>query len=156
MKIDISNAAPEMDLRVAKPVREFSIPQIQGAALASDMAGLRVKTHGVVTAVMDTGFVIQDPEGDNDPKTSDAVFVYVGKPDGGDGAAVSGGATKVRVGDAVEVTGQVTEFAPGKGKFSQPVTELGGGVTVAVTAHGQPLPEPALIGQAVVCHRTRT
>ena len=49
---------------------------IQSARAASPLDGQRVDTYGVVTAVTANGFYLQDPLGDGDPQTSDALYVY--------------------------------------------------------------------------------
>jgi len=78
-----------------------SIPQVQGAAHRSPLQGMSVVVRGVVSAVDAGGFYLQDPLGDGDPATSDAVFVFTGSAPG------------VAIGDDVEVTGGVSEFVPG-------------------------------------------
>lgn len=81
-----------------------TIAEIQGTGAASTMAGARVITKGVVTAVYPTGgfdgFYLQTPGtgGANDatPGASDGVFVF--------------GPTDVTVGDCYTVTATVSEF----------------------------------------------
>jgi len=90
------------------PVLDFStynpnpkIYEIQGAGHTSPLVGLQVTTTGVVTAIDTTGskgFWIQDPTGDDNDATSDAVFVFTNS------------AVNVHVGDLVSVAGKVTEF----------------------------------------------
>lgn len=80
-----------------------TIPQIQSAGDVSPFDGQIIVTTGVVTADFQggdqlRGFFMQDQLGDNDPLTSDGIFVF--DPDGVD----------VQVGDVVQVTAQVTEF----------------------------------------------
>ena len=91
------------------PPRTATIAEIQGTGDTSPMAGTSVTTTGVVTAAYPTGgfngFYVQTEGtgGDVDPAThhaSDAVFVY--------GSAAT---SVVGVGDHVEVTGPVSEFA---------------------------------------------
>ncbi len=86
------------------------IPDIQGDGMLSPFEGETVKTEGVVVGFFEgnssaagnfNGFFIQDPSGDGDPKTSDAVFVNYGT------TSFSG----VSVGDMVVVTGTVQEFS---------------------------------------------
>ena len=81
-----------------------SIPEIQGDGATSPLDGDAVTTTGVVTAAPQYlyGFYVQDPEGDGDAATSDAVFVYY--PQGS-------GSITVEPGDHVEVTGEVDEYA---------------------------------------------
>lgn len=104
------------------------IHDIQGAAHVSPRAGVKVaEVPGVVTAVSGNGFWFEDPAPDADPATSEGLFVFT------TGA-------KPAVGDAVTVTGTVTEFRPGNDPENLTTTELTS-PTVTVTATGQPLPQ---------------
>jgi len=49
---------------------------IQGAGHVSPLVGLAVVTSGIVTATDSNGFFVQDPDGDGDIATSDALFVF--------------------------------------------------------------------------------
>lgn len=74
------------------------ISAIQGAGTASDFHGEDVVTWGVVTALTNDGFYLQDPLGDGDPTTSDALFAFTyDKP-------------TVTVGECVQVSAEVTEY----------------------------------------------
>lgn len=80
----------------------LTIAQIQGTAAASPYATQIVTTSGVVTADFQGpnelgGFFIQDPIGDNNPLSSEGVFVY-------------NTSFPVNVGDVVTVTGTAEEF----------------------------------------------
>lgn len=80
-----------------------SIPQIQSEATTSPYAGKWVKTRGVVVANFQAnnqlkGYFLQDLNGDNNPKTSDGLFVFA--PNG----------TSVSVGDELEITAKVKEY----------------------------------------------
>ena len=77
------------------------IYQIQGAAHTSPLNNTNVTTQGIVTAVAGNGFYLQDPAGDGNDATSDAIFVF------------TGGAPTVTVNDSIEVAGTVSEFIPG-------------------------------------------
>jgi hypothetical protein len=78
--------------------------EIQGEGHTSGLAGSEVIAAGVVTAVVrrerDAGFFMQDPRGDDNPRTSDAIFVDMS---GKDPAGLPSR------GDFVEVTGTVEE-----------------------------------------------
>lgn len=76
-----------------------TIPQIQGSGDSSPYANTVQTARGVITAKVDGGFFIQDPQGDGDPSTSDGIYVY-------------GTETAHAVGTLVSVTGQVVEFRP--------------------------------------------
>jgi hypothetical protein len=74
---------------------------IQGNGPASPLVNEIVTTEGVVTANFQvggkSGYAIQDSEGDNNPATSDGIFVYSTNP-------------TVNVGDRLRITGKVTEY----------------------------------------------
>ncbi len=53
---------------------------IQGAGNSSPLARQRVNALGLVTAATAQGFFLQDPAGDGDPQTSDALYVYTRTP----------------------------------------------------------------------------
>lgn len=78
------------------------IAQIQGTAAASTFTGQVVTTSGIVTADFQgtnelNGFFIQDPIGDNNPLSSEGIFVY-------------NTSFPVSLGDLVSVTGTVAEY----------------------------------------------
>jgi predicted extracellular nuclease len=80
------------------------IHDIQGAAHLSPYRDRFVDSvPGVVTATRFNGFFIQDPRPDRDERTSEGIFVFTGSP-------VPAAAA---VGNAVTVTGRVTEFRSG-------------------------------------------
>jgi len=97
------------------------IPQIQGSGLTSPYVNTVQSTTGVITKKLGSGFYIQDPQGDGDPDTSDAIFVF-------------GASTAANVGDLVRVTGTVTEFTPSGAKRSY--TELKDVSAVSVISTG--------------------
>lgn len=79
----------------------FAIYTLQGSASTSSYVDQEVETEGVVTLTLFgsgqlNGFFIQDTLGDDNPLTSDAIFVY-GKQD-------------VKAGDYVKLTGTVGEY----------------------------------------------
>jgi predicted extracellular nuclease len=102
---------------------------IQGAAAQSFLAGeFVITTTNIVTAVVDDGFFLQarDPEADDDPTTSEAVFVAT--------TAVP----PVSVGNALVVSGVVAESgnaSPGAPTRTQIINPM-----VTLIAGGQPLP----------------
>lgn len=108
----------------------LTIMQIQGAGHQSAYVGQPVTTSGIVTAVDTNGYFLQDPAGDANANTSDAVFVFTGT------------APAVAVGDAVSVSGSVAEFVSGGGLS---VTQLNQ-TAVTVTSTGNALPGAVLIG----------
>ena len=116
-----------------------TIEAIQGRGDASPLEGQAVTTRGVVTAISNgstKGFYIQDPVGDGDPATSDAVFVFTGKTP-----------TGIAVGDLVEVSGTVQEFTPrGAAAGTLSTTELSAVTSTAVLSGGNPRPLAVVIG----------
>ncbi len=103
---------------------EATIAQIQGTGATSPLDGQVVHTQGVVTATYPTGGLngvyVQTPgtggTTDATPGASDAVLVF--------GAA--SGASTVAIGDLVDVTGKVSEFAG-----TTEITPAAGGVVPA-------------------------
>lgn len=106
-----------------------SIMAVQGTGPLSPFAADSVATSGIVTAVTRDGFFLQDPAGDCDAATSDAVFIYTGV------------APSALAGDDVRVEGLVHEYLPGNDASNFTVTEFDH-PRVFITAHGRPLPAP--------------
>ncbi|SHN42147.1 lamin tail domain-containing protein [Cryptosporangium aurantiacum] len=112
------------------------IADIQGKSHMSPLAGrLVTAVPGVVTGVGRTGFWMQDPVPDNNPATSDGLFVFTGT------------APRVQSGDTVRVAGTVTEYRPGGavGGDNLTTTELIR-PTVSVATGAARRPIPVLIG----------
>ena len=55
---------------------------IQGDGSSSPFSQKRVSTFGLVSGVQSNGFYLQDPTGDDDPQTSDGIFVYTSSAPG--------------------------------------------------------------------------
>jgi predicted extracellular nuclease len=111
------------------PASATLIHDVQGSGMSSPLTDRTVSVEAVVTGVFQgadrlSGFFIQeeDADADNNPLTSEGLFVYQG---------ASG--TKVNAGDLVRVRGRVKEFYG--------LTELSR-VSVKILGHGQPLPAP--------------
>jgi predicted extracellular nuclease len=105
----------------------LTIPQIQGAGARTAYNNTVQTTQGVVTALVGSGFFIQDANGDGDVTTSDGIFVF-------------GSSAGLNVGDLVRVSGTVTEYTPTGATRSytefkdiSPVTKLGAGYSIAPT-----------------------
>ncbi|MFK4106467.1 endonuclease/exonuclease/phosphatase family protein [Streptomyces sp. NPDC019531] len=115
-----------------------SIHDIQGATRISPYAGQKVTdVAGIVTGVRtygsSRGFWIQDPNPDADPATSEGVFVFTSST------------PKVAVGDAVTVTGTVSEYVPGgTSTGNQSLTELTK-PTVTVVSSGNAVPAATVV-----------
>jgi predicted extracellular nuclease len=116
------------------------IYDIQGAGHISPEDGNSVVTQGVITAIGFQALYVQDPNGDGDDATSDAIFVF----DFGFGSR--------SVGECVELTGSASEFiggGPATGNLS--TTQMfAPGIDVidceATFGPGYSFPSPVVIG----------
>ena len=107
-----------------------TISEIQGEGHVSPFNGLPVNTSGIVTALDSNGFYLQDPAGDDNPNTSDGIFVFTSD------------APTVSVGDKLDVTATVFESAFGNDLSVTQLTEP----DITVLSSGNDLPEAILIG----------
>jgi predicted extracellular nuclease len=134
----------------AGPVK---IDQIQGNGMTSSgwlspYDGQTVtNVPGIVTGIRTSGdskgFWFQDPNPDNDPATSEGLFVYTSSVPSG-----------VSVGDSVLVSGSISNYDPEGNRATTTtsdldVTELGD-PTTTVLSHNNPLPAPIVIGPDTV------
>ena len=114
---------------------DLAVYEIQGAGHTSEYVNQVVNTAGIVTVVDTNGFYLQDPNGDGNAATSDAIFVFTGS------------APTVAVGDAVEVSGRVSEFLGGNDASNLTVTQLNATAAPVVTSHDNDLPAAIVIGE---------
>lgn len=111
-----------------------TISEIQGSGDTSPLKGQTVTTQGVVTRVNNNGFFMQALTPDNNPASSEGIFVFTSTAPG------------VSVGQLVRLTGLVDEFNTGAASnaltSTHPVTQLrnisgltvlGSGVAIAPT-----------------------
>ena len=113
-----------------------TIHKIQGASHVSPMLGEMVSdVEGVVTALRSDGFYMQSTEPDDDPATSEGILIE------------TDGVPTVKVGDAVLVSGEVKEKAPGGSGTDNLTATLIDNVTVTVVSSGNATPEPVVIGE---------
>jgi hypothetical protein len=121
----------------------IAIHDIQGPTRMSPLAGQQVTdVAGIVTGVRtygsSRGFWIQDPSADNNPATSEGIFVFTSST------------PTVAVGDSVTVTGTVSEFVPGgAASGNQSITQVTR-PTVTVESSGNPLPAATVINSRSV------
>jgi len=109
-----------------------TLMEIQGRTHRSPLVGERVLVEGIVTSITPAGFYLQDPRGDGDPFTSDAVFVATDDP-------------WVRAGDLVDVTGLVMERSMGSEPYHLTRTEIDAALAV-VLARNHTLPPRVILG----------
>ncbi|ASR39789.1 endonuclease [Prauserella marina] len=120
------------------------IHEVQGTTRISPLEGETVRVPGVVTATRtfgsSRGFWLQDTEPDDDPRTSEAIFVFTGST-----------SPSVAPGDALTVTGLVKEYYPDNPATSnyQSLTELTN-AQWTMESRENPVPEPLHIGPDTV------
>ncbi len=138
LTVAAASAASALALVSPAHAAGVSIHDIQGATRISPYAGQKVTdVAGIVTGVRtygsSKGFWFQDPNPDADPATSEGVFVFTSST------------PKVAVGDAVTVTGTVSEYVPGgTSSGNQSVTEITK-PTVTVVSSGNAVPAPVVV-----------
>lgn len=120
-----------------------AIYEIQGNSHLSSFLNDEVTTEGVVTGVALVDYYpggqviyIQDPQGDNNPQTSDAIKVYLEEP------------IEVKIGDVMQVTGIVFEETNHieNGLTSTAIRNVS---ETRINAINQKLPEAVLIDENV-------
>ena len=119
------------------------VHDIQGTTRMSPQAGKTVtNVPGVVTGVRSTGskgYWIQDTAPDDNPATSEGMFVFTGSA-----------TPLVKVGDSVLVSGKVSAYYPGgQSSGSQPLTELTGPNAIVLSS-GNALPQPEVINASTL------
>jgi predicted extracellular nuclease len=135
----VCSAASTVVLTSPAHADSVRISDIQGTTRMSPYAGKQVTdVAGIVTGIRtygsSRGFWIQDPQADADPATSEGVFVFTSSTPKG-----------VAVGDAVTVSGTVSEYVPGgTSSGNQAITEITR-PTVKVVSSGNPVPAPVVI-----------
>ncbi|MFF1681139.1 endonuclease/exonuclease/phosphatase family protein [Streptomyces sp. NPDC058256] len=114
------------------------IHDIQGTTRISPYAGQAVTdVAGIVTGVRtygsSRGFWIQDPNADDNPATSEGVFVFTSS------------VPKVALGDSVTVSGTISEYVPGGASSgNQTITEITKPV-VTVLSSGNAVPAATVV-----------
>lgn len=124
-----------------RPVTGFELGEtveiydVQGRSHTSPFVGRNVTVVGIVTATATHGFYLQDPVGDGDQETSDAIYVStISNPN-------------VKAGDKVAVRGLVSEQAPDfPVSGSLTVTQITGSPILTVFSSENKLPRPVIIG----------
>ncbi|MFD4504762.1 endonuclease/exonuclease/phosphatase family protein [Streptomyces sp. NPDC058457] len=139
----VCSAASTVALTSPAQADGLRIHDIQGTTRTSPYAGQKVTdVPGIVTATRtygsSRGFWLQDPTPDDNPATSEGVFVFTSST------------PKVAVGDSVTVTGTVSEYVPGGASTgNQSLTEITK-PTVTTVSTGNAVPAPVVIGKKSV------
>jgi len=117
---------------VNPPVR---ISDIQGTSHLSPLRGQTVtNVSGIVTALANNGFYLQDPNPDSDVRTSEGIFVFTSS------------APTVQVGDSILVNGTVSEFRPGGATAANLTTTQIVSPTINIVSRNNPLPAATILG----------
>ncbi|MBD0842525.1 endonuclease/exonuclease/phosphatase family protein [Streptomyces sp. TRM68416] len=135
----VCSAASTIVLTSPAHADSVRIHDIQGTTRISPYAGKQVTdVTGIVTGIRtygsSRGFWIQDPDADDDAATSEGIFVFTSSTPKG-----------VAVGDAVSVSGTVSEFVPGgTSSGNQSITEITKPVFTVVSS-GNPVPAATVV-----------
>ncbi|MFJ3715914.1 endonuclease/exonuclease/phosphatase family protein [Streptomyces sp. NPDC090057] len=139
----VCSAASAVVLTSPAHADSVRVHDIQGTTRISPFAGQKVSdVPGVVTATRtygsSKGFWLQDATPDDNPATSEGVFVFTSST------------PKVAVGDSVTVTGTVSEYVPGGASSgNQSVTEITK-PTVTTVSSGNAVPAPVVVDEDAV------
>ncbi|MFE3636255.1 endonuclease/exonuclease/phosphatase family protein [Streptomyces cellostaticus] len=139
----VCSAASAVVLTTPAHADSVRIHDIQGTTRISPFAGQKVTdVPGIVTATRtygsSKGFWLQDTAPDDNPATSEGVFVYTGST------------PKVAVGDSATVTGTVSEYVPGgTSSGNQSVTEITK-PTITTVSTGNAVPAPVVVDEDAV------
>ncbi len=136
----VCSAASAVVLTSPAHADSVRIHDVQGSTRISPYAGQKVTdVAGIVTGVRtygsSKGFWIQDPAPDDNPATSEGVFVFTSST------------PKVAVGDSVLVSGTVSEYVPGgTSSGNQSVTEITKPV-ITVVSSGNTVPAATVVDE---------
>ncbi|MEO6588091.1 MAG: hypothetical protein ABIP06_02075 [Pyrinomonadaceae bacterium] len=124
----------------AEAQKKRLISEVQGDKNVSPYVGEQARLTGIVTARTRSGFFLQTPDDkiDNNPATSEGIFVYTKTEPGGDAA----------IGNLISVSGTIMEFRPKSEPMSLPITEFSfykDKDTISVESKGNALPKPVVL-----------
>jgi len=134
---EASNTPAELNSTADAPspvTLALTIPRVQGTNHVSRYLYAKVIVEGVVTAVAFNGFYVQDPKGDWDRRTSNAIFV-------------ESPSFQPEVGSKVSVDGIVNETVPGGlGSGNLSITQI---YNIFTTVLGtETVPSPVVVGRS--------
>ncbi len=117
--------------------KDLTIAEIQGSKNLSDHIGQSIRTTGIVTARIKTGFFLQTPDAkiDSDPLSSEGIYIFTKDEPPAEAA----------IGSEVSVTGKVEEFRHRNENYGLTITEINhliGRDTISVVSQNNPLPKP--------------
>ena len=115
---------------------------IQGDGASTPLSSKRVSTFGLVSGVQSNGFYLQDPTGDDNPETSDGIFVYTSSAP----RVKAGECILVRAAEATEYY-EKTELTTPRALETLPIELCGSGALAAPLA---PLPAPNVEPESVL------
>jgi predicted extracellular nuclease len=113
--------------------QNVAIPEVQGRAHLSPLAGKQVRLAGIVTAAWNGWFYLQG-DSDQDEATSDGITVRTAN-------------LGLSRGDEVRVTGVVSEFVPGGLSTANLSITTIEASAAEVLARDRPLPRPVVLGR---------
>ena len=133
---------PSLEATVQPPTETSAPPEgetiamIQGAGHISPYRNQAVSlVEGIVTVVKFDGFYLQSTKSDDDPATSEGIFVFTDR------------VPSVQVGDEVLLNGKVAEITPGGGYGNLSITTIID-PEVTILSTNNALPVPSVIGEA--------
>jgi predicted extracellular nuclease len=130
-----SAAAIDCTTQTPPTLTTATIAEIQGTSHLSTLTGKAVEgVNGVVTAVGPDGFWMQSTTPDDDPATSEGIYVF------------THGDIDVATGDALTVKATVQEYRPGGSRTDNLTTTELVDPDVTVDSTGNPLPAPVVLG----------
>jgi len=131
---NFTNGSADITVTDNEVAPSIKISEIQGAEHISPLVGQTVNNvAGIVTVVRSNGFYFQDPNPDNDDRTSEAIFVFTSS------------APTVSVGDSILVAGTVSEFRPGGNANNLTTTQITT-PTIVTLSSGNALPVATILG----------
>jgi len=129
-----TEASPTEQSDPIEESQSITIAQIQALEHISPYRNQDVfEVRGIVTVEKSDGFYMQSPTPDDDPGTSEGIFVYTEF------------VPSVDPGDEVLVDGTIEEMIPGGGYGNLSITQIRN-PEVEVISSGNDLPEPTIIG----------
>lgn len=120
--------------------KDLTIAQIQGIRNVSEHIGMSVRTTGIVTARVRTGFFLQTPDSkiDSDPLSSEGIYVFTKDIP----------PTEAAIGNEISVTGKVEEFRHRNENYGLTITEINhfiGRDSIRVISTNNPPPKPVTL-----------